>query len=70
MVLYISLSQMADQGGDHFKQGAGLSLREKWSISFPLSPNLVIYADLTFAFTPLNQVLTRTSLNAAVNQFL
>lgn len=34
MVLYISLSQMADQEGDRFNHGAGLSLRVKWSTSF------------------------------------
>lgn len=70
MELYISLSQMADQGGEHFKHGAGLSLGEKQSISFSLSPTPMIYTDLTFAFTPLHQALTRTSLNLAVNQFL
>jgi len=70
MELYISLSQIADQGGEHFKHGAGLSLSEKQSISFSLSPAPVIYTDLTFAFTPLHQALTRTSLNLAVNQFL
>lgn len=50
MVLYMSLSQMADQGGDHFNHGAGLSLREKWSISFSVlypcdlyRPDICIY---------------------------
>lgn len=50
MVLYISLSQMADQGGDHFKHEAGLSLREKRSISSPVPyprdlyrPDICIY---------------------------
>lgn len=50
MVLYINLSQMADRGGDHFSHGAGLSLREKWNISFPVPypcdlyrPDICIY---------------------------
>lgn len=50
MVLCISLSLMADQGGDHFNHEAGLSLREKWSISFSVPypcdlypPDICIY---------------------------
>lgn len=48
-----------------FNRGAALSLPEKGNIS-----SSVIYPHLTFAFTPLNQVLTRTSLNGAINQLL
>lgn len=59
----------------HIKEEAALTMelvyllgRSRVFLSLSLIP--MIYTDLTFAFTPVNQVLTRISLNAAINQFL
>lgn len=47
-----------------------LYLCQRREIFLPASLSPLIYPHLTFASTPLNQVLTRTSLNGAINQRL